>query len=179
MGSINVLTKDQAPEEAKEIFESITKKVGRMPNIYAGVANSPSTLKAFLEFRANQSKGGRFSQKEAEAISLAIGQENQCTYCLAAHTVLGKMAGFSEEDTIELRKAQSDDPKLSALAKLSKEIVATKGRPSQEVIDAFFKAGYDQAALVELIGHVSANIFTNYFNHIADTPIDFPVAKEI
>jgi len=33
---------------------------------------------------------------------------------------------------------------------------------------------YGDEALVEVVAHVALNIFTNYFNHIAGTEIDFP-----
>ena len=35
-------------------------------------------------------------------------------------------------------------------------------------------AGYGDAEITEIVAHVVLNIFRNYFNHIAQTPIDFP-----
>jgi len=176
MKNIEILSIDQAKPEAQEILNAIKQKFGKVPNVYAAVANSPAALKAVLTYKENLG-AGEFSPKEIEAIDLAIAQQNECEYCLAAHTALAKMYGFSEEETIELRNASIADPKLKALTSLAKEIVSTQGRPKQELIDAFLAEGYNRGALVELIAAISKNIFTNYFNHIADTEIDFPPAK--
>ena len=55
----------------------------------------------------------------------------------------------------------------------------TRGNPDQEYINSFFGAGYNKAALAELIGFIAVNTITNYTNHIAETDIDFPVAPEL
>ena len=178
MSDLKVLKYEEASPEAREILDAIKKKIGKIPNIYAAVVNSPVALKALLTYGEILSKGG-FSAKEIEAINLSVAQENDCRYCLEAHTAIAKAQGFSEEETVQLRKADIADPKLKALTLLAKEIVKTQGRPSQELIDGFYAVGYNRAALVELIAVVSKNIFTNYFNHIANTPSDFPPAKEL
>jgi len=35
-------------------------------------------------------------------------------------------------------------------------------------------ADYSEADVVEIVAHVAANLFTNYFNLIAGTVVDFP-----
>lgn len=178
MPRINPLTETTTSPEAKEIFVQLKKSLGKVPNIYATMAHSPTTLKGMLAYGVALKKGV-FSSKEVEAIGLAVGQENNCNYCLAAHTLMGKGAGWSEEETHSIRLGNPADKKIKALTDLAREIVRSKGLPAQESIDAFLAAGYNQAALVELIAWVAHNIFTNYFNHIAETEVDFPPAKEI
>jgi AhpD family alkylhydroperoxidase len=56
-----------------------------------------------------------FTAKEREAINLIVSQVNECDYCLAAHTSLAKMRGFTEEQTIDIRKGNSDDAQLDVL----------------------------------------------------------------
>ena len=110
---------------------------------------------------------------------MSMAQVNDCHYCLAAHTAIAKMSGLSEEETVQLRSGTIGDAKLKAVTALTADIVKTQGRPSGNTVDAFFAAGYSKAALVELIALVSLNIFTNYFNHIADTAVDFPAYKDL
>ena len=167
-----------ASPETKEIFDDIKKKFGKVPNIYATVAHSPVVLRAFLEY-GSALKSGELNAKEAEAVALSLAEDNECHYCLAAHTAVAKMSGLSEEETLQLRSGTSGEEKLHAVAALAKEISESRGRPSHESLEAFFAAGYSKAALVELIALVSLNIFTNYFNHIAETEIDFPAYKEL
>ncbi|MEO8244277.1 MAG: carboxymuconolactone decarboxylase family protein, partial [bacterium] len=40
-------------------------------------------------------------------------------------------------------------------------------------------AGYDDAQVVEIVLHVALNTWTNYINSVAQTAIDFPVAKAL
>ncbi|MFP4472675.1 MAG: carboxymuconolactone decarboxylase family protein [Candidatus Omnitrophota bacterium] len=158
---------------AKDVFDKIKGKIGKVPHIYAAMGHSPAALKALLSFKENLSQGS-LSGKEAEAIALIIGQINDCGYCQAAHTVMAKGAGWSEEETVALRRGQGPDDKIQALIDLAREIVEKDGRPGPQTVQRFLEAGYDQAALTEVIAYVSLNIFTNYFNHIADTEMDFP-----
>ncbi len=178
MSNLKVLSREEVNAETQGVYDALKSKVGMVPNLYAATANSPKALNALLTLGENLG-GGEFSGQETEAIALAVGEANNCGYCLSAHTAIAKMNGLTEEQTIELRNAQSSDAKLQALTQLAKEITITRGKPAQGKIDEFFSAGYSPAALSELIGHVATNTFTNYLNHIAETPIDFPLAKNI
>ncbi len=178
MPVIEPVVLDKANAEQKKVLEGIKAKMGKIPNIYATMAHSPSTLGAMLEYSAGLKKGV-LGPREIEAIALAVAQANDCDYCLAAHTVIGKMSGLTLEETIESRQGRSRDPKMDALVKLAAEIVKTNGSPSQNAIDNFRKAGYGDAALIELIAWVCYDMFTNYFNHIAQTQSDFPPAPPL
>ncbi|MGB3464970.1 MAG: carboxymuconolactone decarboxylase family protein [Cyclobacteriaceae bacterium] len=178
MSSLRVLNREEVNESTKGVFDALQKKVGMVPNLYAATANSPKALNALLTLGENLG-GGEFSAKEVEAIALAIGEANNCDYCLAAHTAVGKMNGFSEEETLRLRSADTSDEKLKALTQLAREITITRGKPDAEYISNFNRVGYTPAALAELVGYVAQNTFTNYLNHIAETPIDFPLAKDL
>ena len=178
MKNLEVLTREEVGTETQEVFDALKGKVGMVPNLYAAVANSPKALNALLTLGENLS-GGEFSGKEVEVIALAVGQNNHCDYCLSAHTAIGKLNGFTAEETLQIRNGEIADEKLNALAALATAITETKGRPEQGLIDRFFEVGYSKAALAELIGFVALNTFTNYFNHIAATKIDFPAAPQL
>ncbi len=178
MRNLEALTRDQVNEGNAQIFDALKSKIGKVPNLYATYANSNVALKAILDLGETLG-GGEFSPKEVEAIALSISEANACDYCLAAHTAIGKMVGFSEGDTVALRTNTIANEKLNALVTLAKEITITRGNPAQALVDAFFNAGYSKAALVELIGFVSVNTFNNYLNHIADTKVDFPAAPAL
>ena len=178
MKNLKMVDYNEAEQEVRETYDHLKKKIGMVPNLYKTTANSPIALQAILEF-GNTLRRGDFNREEIEAISLAVSQENNCKYCLAAHTAVGKKLGFTEEETIHLRKAVINDTRLRALTRLAKEITVSKGYPSQELIDDFYEVEYSKAALVELIGIVSLMIFNNYLDHITEIPIDFPSAPEL
>ena len=175
MPYLDALSREAASPNNQAIFDQLKQKIGMVPNLYATYANSPVALNAILSFDGALKEGG-FSNREIEAVALAIAEANSCDYCLAAHTALGKMNGFTEDETIELRTLASQDSKLQALVALAASITVTRGRPEQAALEAFFAAGYDKAALVELIGFVAVNTYNNYLNNIADTTVDFPAA---
>ena len=178
MKVLKALTKEQASKQTKEIFDKIQQNVGRVPNLYAAMGNSANLLSGFLDFSETLSKG-IFSKKEQEAIALAVSQSNGCAYCLSAHSELGKMAGFSEKEILELREGTSANKKLNALTNLALEMTENKGKASSEAISRFFSTGYDETAFAELIGLVSLRIITNYIFSNGDFEIDFPKAKYI
>ncbi len=138
MYSLEPIQYDNAHPAVKEIFDQLKKKAGRVPNIYAAMAHSPASLKALLSFKGALDSG-KLSPKEKEAVSLVIGEVNQCDYCLAAHTAIAKMVGIPAQEALSLRQAQSNDPKLQVLVGLAKEIVSTQGRPDPAVVEAFFR----------------------------------------
>jgi uncharacterized peroxidase-related enzyme len=178
MSVITPIKMETANEDEKKILEGIQAKLGKIPNIYATMAHSPSTLQSMLAYGVGLKKGV-LTPKEIEAIALAVAANNACEYCVAAHTAIGKMAGLTDAETMEARQGISQDPKRDALLELAVEISQTRGRPIRKVVDAFKAAGYSDAALIEVIAWVTYNLFTNYFNHIAGTEVDFPKPADI
>ncbi|MCZ6520946.1 MAG: carboxymuconolactone decarboxylase family protein [Bacteroidetes bacterium] len=178
MKNLETLTRGQVSDENALIFDALKTKIGMVPNLYATVANSNVALKALLDLGQTLG-GGEFSGAEVEAIALAVAEANSCDYCLAAHTAAGKMQGLTQEETIKVRTGEIEDVKLKILTDLARDITLTRGYPSPSSIERFFDVGYTKAALVDLIGFVANNIFTNYLNHIAGTEIDFPKAPKL
>ena len=178
MALIDPVKLEAATDDQKKVLDGIQAKMGKIPNSYATMAHSPTTLHAMLAYGMGLKKGV-LTPKEIESIALAVGQNNACDYCVAAHTVIGKMAGLTEQETIEARQGISQDPKMDALLELAVEISEKKGRPLGKVVEAFKAAGYSDGALIEVIAWVAYNAFTNYFNHIAQTESDFPAPPPI
>ncbi|WKV10553.1 carboxymuconolactone decarboxylase family protein [Marivirga harenae] len=178
MSNLKVVKTEEANSVSKEIFEGMKKQMGMVPNVYAAIGNSGPALKATMAIQENLAEG-EFDGKEQEVIALSVAEANQCGYCLSAHTAAGKMKGLSVDETVEIRNGEIADEKYKALSDLAKAITDKRGYPDQKLFDAFFEAGYNQAALSELIVLVSLNTITNYTNHIAQTEIDFPVAPNL
>lgn len=127
-----------------------------------------------------QNRKSTLRAKEREVINLVTSQVNGCRYCQSAHTVLGKMNGFSDEQIIEIRKGSAAfDSKIDALAKFTKAVVESKGKINQEVKDHFFAAGYTEANLIDVIIVVGDKIISNYIHNLTGFEIDFPIATEL
>ena len=178
MKNLEVLSRDQVAPETQKIFDNLKSQLGMVPNLYATAAHSHYGLSALLQL-GDTLKKGNLTNREVEAVALAVAQANQCQYCLSAHTAIGKMLGFSEEDTLDIRSGSIQNDKLRALSNLAREITETRGYPSDAAIQHFFEQGYNKGALVDVIGLVALNTFTNYINHIAETEVDFPAVKQL
>jgi uncharacterized peroxidase-related enzyme len=171
-----------APETAtgttKELLGAVKSKLGLVPNMVRAMANSPAALNAYLQF-SGALAGGSLSAKSREQIALAVGQANECDYCLSAHSALGKMAGLTPDQIRDSRQGTSPDGKTDALLRFSRKLVETRGQVSDGDVAAVRRAGLTDGEIAEVVAGVALNIFTNYFNHVAATDIDFPRAEAL
>ncbi|TWU64730.1 Carboxymuconolactone decarboxylase family protein [Crateriforma conspicua] len=163
---------------AAEIFQGVKKKMGMVPNIIATMAQSPAVANAYLSF-SGALAGGALPAPVRERIALVTGQANECGYCLSAHTLLGKGAGLSDEEVLRARQGTASEPKEAAAVQFAQKLVEQRGNVSDEDVQALRDAGYDDGQIGEIVANVALNIFTNYFNHVADPEIDFPVAPAL
>jgi uncharacterized peroxidase-related enzyme len=180
-GQMSRLTKviaDQASGKAKELLDGVHAKLGMTPNMMKTMATSPAVLDAYLQFSGALGKG-RLPAKVREQIALAVGQANGCDYCLAAHTAIGKMVGLTTEQIRDSRTASAIDAKTNAILEFSRRIVETRGEVMDADVANARSAGLDDGAIAEIVANVALNLFTNYFNHVAQTEVDFPAAERL
>jgi len=172
MSRLKNLSKTEAPAKSQPLMEALENKK-MLLNIFRGMANSPAALDAYLKF-SGALKEGKLDAKTRESLALAIGQANGCQYCLSAHTMLGKNAGLDEAAIKSARQGQSGDRKLQAALQLAKQLVQTHGQVSDADVAAARSAGLDDGDLAEVVAQVALNVFTNYFNNLNHTEVDFP-----
>ncbi|MCG3125225.1 MAG: hypothetical protein CHACPFDD_00041 [Phycisphaerae bacterium] len=176
MPRLTVVDPSTATGKVKEIFDGPLK--GKHLNIFRGLANSPAALQGYLGI-SGALKEGLLSAKEREVIALTLAEMNQCAYCLAAHTAIGKGAGMSEQDTIDARKGKLGDPKTAALRQFVITLHEKKGFVGDDALKTFRAAGFSDGHVAEVIANYALNIYTNYFNHVNDTTVDFPAAPKL
>ena len=174
MSTFSVPTREEVSENNQAIFDNLKKALGFVPNLYATYANSDTALENYLNF-ANAKTS--LSAKEKEVVNLAVSQVNDCIYCLSAHTAIGKMNGFNDEQILELRAGKASfDAKLNALAQLAKNVTENRGRTDEKVLENYFAAGYTKANLIDTISLVGDKTISNYIHSTTQVPVDFPVA---
>jgi AhpD family alkylhydroperoxidase len=175
--TFTVPTRKDVSETNQTIFDNLQKGLGFVPNLYAYFAKNETALGDYLTL---QNRKSTLKAKEREVINLITSQLNGCQYCQSAHTVLGKMNGFTDEQVIEIRKGTASfDSKLDALVKFTASVVENKGRAADEIKDAFFAAGYDEANMIDVIMVVGDKIISNYLHNLTHFEIDFPLAEKI
>lgn len=174
--TFNVPEKSEVNSTNQAIFDNLNKALGFIPNLYATIAYSDNGLERYLNY---QNAKTSFSNKEKEAINLIVSQINGCVYCQSAHTVIGKMNGFSNEQLVDIRRGESDNAKLDALVKLAQDITENRGNASEETVETFFAQGYTKEHLVDLILQISDKIAMNYLHNLTKIPVDFPEAPSL
>ncbi|WP_158840062.1 carboxymuconolactone decarboxylase family protein [Polaribacter sp. L3A8] len=177
MSTFNVPTKNEVSANNQAIFTQLEKGLGFVPNLYAAFAHSETALGNFLAIGNGKTS---FSAKEKEVINLAVSQVNNCVYCLSAHTAIGKMNGFTEEQILELRVGKASfDTKLNALANFSKSVAENRGAATPETVENLYAAGYTKGNLADAIILIGEITITNYFHKTTDVAVDFPLAQAL
>ncbi len=176
MPRLNVVDPKDATGKAKELFDGPLK--GMHLNIFKGMANSPAALEAYLSL-SGALKSGLLSDRERETIALAIAEMNDCDYCRAAHTYLGKSVGLTTDQMLGARRGEVNDPKLNALTRFAQAMNEKRGFVSDEDLATLRQAGYDDGHVAEIVAVYALNTFTNYFNHVNQTDIDLPPAPPL
>ena len=177
MENFSIPTKNEVSESNQAIFTNLEKALGFVPNLYAYYGKSETALADYL---ALQNRKSSLKAKEREVVNLITSQINGCRYCQSAHTALGKMNGFTDEQILELRKGNASfDSKLDALVKFTASVVENKGNATQESKDAFFAAGYSEVNMIDVVIVVGDKIISNYIHNLTGFAIDFPLAPEL
>jgi uncharacterized peroxidase-related enzyme len=176
MSRISIPTLDGAPTASKATLDAVQKQLGTVPNLYRLIGLSPGALSAYTSFQGALSRS--LDVKTRERIALAVAQVNGCDYCLSAHTYLGlNLAKISAEEIALNRKGTSTDVKAGAAVSFATKVARERGHVSDADIATVRLAGFTDAQIVEIVGLVAENSFTNYLNEVAKTDIDFPEVR--
>ena len=173
MSRIQPVNYEQATAKVKELLDAVTGKLGMTPNMMKTMARSPAVLQAYLNF-SEALAGGKLDAGLREQIALISAEINGCGYCASAHTAIGKMVGLSGEAISAARRGRSSDAKTDAALRFARIVIINRGQVSEADVKALKDAGYSEGEIAEIVANVALNIFTNYFNEIAETEIDFP-----
>lgn len=177
MSNFKPLKREEVNEANQAIFDNLEKAVGFVPNLYATYAHSNNALANYLNF-ANAKTS--LNAKQKEVVNLAVSQVNNCEYCLAAHTAIGKMNGFTDEQILELRSGKASfDSKLDALAKFAKNVTENRGATDEEVVNNFLNNGWTKENLIDAIVLVGDKTISNYVHSTTKVPVDFPAAEPL
>lgn len=174
MSNFKVPTKDEVSVNNQAIFDNLQKGLGFVPNLYAYYAKNETALADYL---ALQNRKTTLSGKEKEIVNLVTSQINGCAYCKAAHTAIGKMNGFTDEQILEIRGgAVSFNEKYDALAKFTARVVENRGKTSETATANLLAAGYNEANLIDVVVLIGDKIISNYIHNLTHIPVDFPAA---
>jgi uncharacterized peroxidase-related enzyme len=168
---------EAAPTASQPLLQAVKKQLGIVPNLFRLVANSPAALEGYLGLSGALGKGD-LPAATRERIALAVAEINGCSYCLSAHTYLGKnVAKLDDAEIAANRQGGSNDRKADAAVRFAANVARERGHVSEEDVKTVKSAGYSDAQVIEIVQHVALNTWTNYINEVAKTDIDFPAVK--
>lgn len=172
--SLEAKTIENANPISSEIMQNTKNKLGMVPNMYNLMANNPALLDAYSAAYNTFRENSGFTPPEQEVVFLSVAFENNCEYCMAAHSFVGdKMTNVPTEVTDAIRNnTEVPDAKLKALSLFTRAMTAKRGNPSQEDINHFLAAGYTENHILGVIAGIGVKTMSNYFNHVFNTPVD-------
>lgn len=173
MTRITSIDPTTAHGRTKELLDATKAQLGRIPNLYGSMAQSPAALDGYLAFRSALGKGV-LSIPMRERIALLTAAINDCGYCVSAHTFRGAKVGLSASDLAATQKGQSEDPKNAAALQFVDALLQQHGLISDEDFTLIKSHGWSDEEIGEMIAHVALNVFSNYYNHVAMPVLDFP-----
>jgi len=166
MTDFTFYTMENASQPVQEIFSSIQQTYGFIPNLFAYMAEAPTTLKAYLALNALVSETS-LSPAQQQVALLAVSVENKCDFCSVAHHATGKMKKASENTlTSVIAQTEIIDPQDRALVTFAQAVTKNRGNPGEAEIDAFLNAGFTKQQILEVILIVSIKTLSNYINHL-------------
>jgi uncharacterized peroxidase-related enzyme len=140
------------------------------------LATSPAATEGYLAYYGALA-GGQLTPRQRELLALAIAEINGSKYCLAAHGAFAKQAGLSEDDIRFARKATAADPQEDAMLRFAQSVTLQRGDVSDTDFQSLKRARFSDGQIAEIVANIALNIFTNYFNVLARTEMDFPALK--
>ncbi len=173
MTKFTMHTPETAPEASKQPLLDVGKAFGFTPNMYAGLAESPVALQAYVAL-GNLFSKSRLSPIEQQVVAIAVSIENECDYGVSAHTVIAKNTVKLPDAIVEaLRtRARLPDAKLDALAAFTRAAIRSRGWVEDAAVKAVSDAGYDRGQLLEVLVGISMKTLSNYANNLIRTPLD-------
>lgn len=177
MKTVLVPTYEDASTTNKVLMDKLKKALTFVPNLYATFTHSETALDTYLSLQNAKSS---LSAKAREVINLAVSEVNGCQYCLAAHTMVGKLVGFTDEQILEIRGGTAVfDLRLDALARLVRNVALTRGHTDKVMLQTFFDAGWNEGNLVDVMMAIGDKTISNYLHSTTEIPIDFPIAPSL
>jgi len=176
MSRLTPMQTSWATSELKRSFKTRDLKLDEAPRFLQLMANSPASLRAYIRADAALVRG-QLTPRQRQQVALAVAEINGSSYSLSAHYDAGKSLGLTHQEMQLARNASAADPKAETMLRFTRSVVLQRGEISDEDFQAMRKAGFSDAQIVEIVANIALNIFSNYFNSVAKTEVDFPLLQ--
>ena len=163
----------RALDETRELLERTRREFGRVPRLFAMMANSPAALRGYLDFRAALARG-RLPAALREQLALLVSELKGCRYCVSAMASRAADAGLGAAELVASRRAESADPKAAAALRFATAVFDRNGPVTDAELASLREAGFDDEEICEIVAHVALSSFVTFFSEVLRPDIDFP-----
>lgn len=177
MTTFTVHDENTAPAGSQSVLIDARKRLGFVPNVFGVLAEAPVAVEAYGALNELFVRSS-FTPTERHVVWFANIYENDCTYCMAAHTGIAKFENIPEEVVEATRSGSAHaDPRLEALRSFTRSVVVNRGWVSDDELATFLEAGFTRQHVMEILVGVAHKVLSTYANHIAKTPLDKAFAR--
>lgn len=178
MARILPVTPDNTPTASAPLLAAVHAKLGFTPNMMSTMAHATPVLRGYLGL-SEALAGGSLDARERELIALAVGEANQCEYCVSAHAAIGKGAGLDDAAVAAARQGRAAGGRDDAIVRLARAVAKDRTAVADAPVSAAREAGLSDAEMLEVVAQVALNVLTNTVNHLARTEVDFPAVPKL
>src|SRR5690349_1303370 len=176
MSRLNPIRTNGAILALKGSLKIAPLKLEKAPRFLQLMANSPAAFRAYILADAALVRG-QLTSRQRKQVALAVAEINGSAYSLSAHYDDGKRLGLTDNEMQLARNGTAADPKAETMLNFTQAVVLQRGDVSDDDFQALVKVGFTNEQIVEIVANIALNIFSNYFNSVVKTELDFPVLQ--
>lgn len=172
MAEFTFHTTETEDPKRKALLEKAQAGYGMIPNMIAGLSESPEAAEAYMALSKYFVKGS-LSKEQQHVVWFTANAEHGCEYCMTGHTGIAMMDKIDQSVIDSARNVEAyQDPKLESLRQFTLTMIRQRGWASDEEVQAFLDAGYTKQNIMDVIIGIAHKTISNYANHLMQTPLD-------
>ena len=165
-------TPTNASPEAGALLDKIQSAYGFIPNLFAYMAEAPSTINAYLYLNELIAKSS-LTPAQAQLSLWVTSIENDCEFCRIAHQAFAKKCGVKSQTYAAVLNNQTIECATdAALVNFTRAAVNKRGHLTSADLDAFLSAGFSKQQVMEVILVVTIKTLSNYINHLTEPDVN-------
>ena len=170
---LTTYTTDTAPAASQALLKGIAEDLGRVPNLAAAIAESPTLLTAFDALRRAVGAAG-LDPVHREVAGLAVGVAVDNAYGVAFHSTVLAGLGVADADVDAMRCGRPpSDLAAAAVYALARDVVLTRGKVDDAVVDRASSAGLSSESILEIVAECTFAGLVGTIDNLADrVPLD-------
>lgn len=162
-----------APTSSQPMLEAIAQDLGLVPNMAGAIAESPTLLAVFDAMRRSVGSAD-LDPVHREVAGLAVGVAVDNAYGVAFHSTVLANLGVAEPEIDAMRCGRAPtDATAAAVYTLARDVVLTRGKVDDAIVDRAFTAGLSTEAVLEVVAECCFAGLVGTVDNLADrVPLD-------